>query len=1228
MVRLLLAVWINLSLLDASPVISEFLASNTNGITDEDGDNSDWIEIHNPGSTAVNLNGWHLSNDITNPTQWTFPSLVIPAGGYAIVYASGKDRRVAGQELHTNFSLDVNGEYLALIHPDGLTKATEFSPYPKQREDMSFGNGGAQENVLLESNARLHYVTGSAPSTDSQGRAWTEYNYDHSGWTSSASTLGGIGYDNGSDYDNVINTSVPAGTEQLWVRCPFNLTDPSMFNALMLHIRYDDGVQVYLNGTEVFSDNYNVPIQSMESSDFVTVDISSHLSLLRSGNNVLAFRVLNTSSSSSDLLLLSRLLGLVPVGGSTYFYNATPSPGTVNSGETFEGYVRDTKFAQGRGFYSGSFTETISTTTPGATLVYTTDGSIPTLVNGTKVMPPDAITAPQAHISIGGTTLLRVAAFREGWLSTNVDTSTYIFTSDVVQQNVLSATITESATWGPQLPQALRELPSIALTVGSGLSITEQVCSVEMIHPDGTTGFQVDAGIEIFGGHSLTFPKNSLRISFKKSYGPSTLKANLFDQSTVNEFDQIILRSGSHDSLFYNQGQAQGGIRATAGNYLRNRWVSDRQLEAGHLAPHGRFVHVYLNGNYHGQFQLMERPNAAFMASYLGGKKIDYDALNSGTAIDGDTVAWNALLNAADNDDYPQIQQYLDVRNFADYLVLQFYGGNDWDWNPSQNWYAARRRQPGAGYRFFVWDSDIMLRRGPASNIVGRPGPGHLWSKIKDIPAFKMEVADSAHRHFFNDGMLTRNRVENDFDMLALQIQDSVIAEMARWTDHGPLRPSGANDVGGRYTPDSWSEELAWLKDTFVVNRTGTVINQLRNAGVYPNTAAPVFSQHGGSIVSGFPLSISNPNSGVSNGTIYYTLDGTDPLTFNSGGTLPSASPTAQVYTSAVTLAMTTRVKARILRGQEWSALNEAVFSTGVAPEQGNLVVSEFSYQPADSAPGVGDGDDFEFIEIMNIGNASIDLTHLEFDQGVTFDFASIPLAMRTLAAGARAVIVEDSSAFQSRYGSGVTVLGQWTGKLDNGGETLRLRIKNGAVIREFTYNDKLPWPECADGDGYSLVLMNPLTGPDHSNPMNWRCSVQNHGNPGASDSLPAFMGNANGDMDSDGLPALVEHFMGTSDHHSQEGVHHVSQQMVEKTVNGQLLTYPGITFRRRLGTDDVFYQVEISTDLQVWESGEQHVVLEDQIHHGDGSVSETWRATQTTQEIGELFLRLGVGSR
>nr|HOD83861.1 lamin tail domain-containing protein [Phycisphaerae bacterium] len=127
-------------LLADGPLITEFMAANSHTLADQDGDCSDWIEIHNPTSQVVQLSGWHLSDKAANLVKWTFPSLTLAPGQSVVVFASEKDRLTG--ELHTNFKLDAGGEYLALVRPDGATIQQEFSPqFPPQTADVSYGLG-------------------------------------------------------------------------------------------------------------------------------------------------------------------------------------------------------------------------------------------------------------------------------------------------------------------------------------------------------------------------------------------------------------------------------------------------------------------------------------------------------------------------------------------------------------------------------------------------------------------------------------------------------------------------------------------------------------------------------------------------------------------------------------------------------------------------------------------------------------------------------------------------------------------------------------------------------------------------------------------------------------------------------------------------------------------------------------------------------------------------------
>lgn len=127
------------------PILTEFMARNMNTLSDSDGDYSDWFEVYNPKSSSLQLGGYYVTDDPNDLRKWKFPATTIAAGRYLVVFASKKNRAVANQQLHTNFSLEGKGEYFALVKPDGATKVSEFSPkFPEQRSGYSYGRIGAQ----------------------------------------------------------------------------------------------------------------------------------------------------------------------------------------------------------------------------------------------------------------------------------------------------------------------------------------------------------------------------------------------------------------------------------------------------------------------------------------------------------------------------------------------------------------------------------------------------------------------------------------------------------------------------------------------------------------------------------------------------------------------------------------------------------------------------------------------------------------------------------------------------------------------------------------------------------------------------------------------------------------------------------------------------------------------------------------------------------------------------
>ena len=171
--------------------ISELLPENEGGLQDADQASPGWIELHNESATAVSLGGWTLTDDPLLPGKWAFPSQSMASGARLVVFASGKNRAVAGAELHTNFQLDPGGEYLALVAPDGVTKASEFAPFPKLRRNVSYTVAAAAP-VTTPVLAEGQVVRWHVPADGSLGTTWTTPAFNDSGWNSGAS---GLGYD-------------------------------------------------------------------------------------------------------------------------------------------------------------------------------------------------------------------------------------------------------------------------------------------------------------------------------------------------------------------------------------------------------------------------------------------------------------------------------------------------------------------------------------------------------------------------------------------------------------------------------------------------------------------------------------------------------------------------------------------------------------------------------------------------------------------------------------------------------------------------------------------------------------------------------------------------------------------------------------------------------------------------------------------------------------------------
>ncbi|NQV35358.1 MAG: lamin tail domain-containing protein [Phycisphaeraceae bacterium] len=332
--------------------INEFMAVNNMGLDDIDRQEEDWIEIYNAGTETVNLAGWYLTDKADNLTKWMFPSTLLHPDAYLIVFASEKDRRVPGSELHTNFKLSGNGEYLALVRPDGRTVVSAFGPmYPIQVSDVSYGvNGTVQKPVLLAQGKHARALVPDDGSLESQiagrfagqtTRPWTTEGFNDNAWSSGTT---GVGY----GYPGLIGLNVSAMqnvNETVYIRIPFDVEDPSAIEALTLRMRFSDGMIAYLNGREVKVARRNAPARATETwnsgassprsnSEAVTpMEIPVlEFDFLHVGTNVLAIHGLNYGVNSPDLLILPELLASVSLDDeSPLRYFPVPTPGAPNS---------------------------------------------------------------------------------------------------------------------------------------------------------------------------------------------------------------------------------------------------------------------------------------------------------------------------------------------------------------------------------------------------------------------------------------------------------------------------------------------------------------------------------------------------------------------------------------------------------------------------------------------------------------------------------------------------------------------------------------------------------------------------------------------------------------------------------------------------------------------------------------------------------------------------------
>ena len=628
--------------------------------------------------------------------------------------------------------------------------------------------------------------------------------------------------------------------------------------------------------------------------------------------------------------------GRYPDASDNWQFFGVPSPGSENI-SVYQGFVDDVKFSHERGFCETPFSVTIASETKGAVIYYTLDGTEP--FNTASVGRARMGMTYTGPINISRTTCLRAVAIKPGWKSSEIKTRTYIFLNDVIRQSSsgrelgagwpagsvngqaidygMDQEVVNDVRYRDKIKDALLAIPTISLVTAlhnlfdssEGIYVNagregrlwERPASVELLNPDGSKGFQINAGLRIRGGFSRSNsnPKHAFRLFFRAEYGQAKLRFPLFGDEGVDEFENVDLRTSQNYSWsFQNSNQ---------NTMVREVFSRDVQGQMGHPYTRSRYYHLYINGQYWGIFQTQERSEASYAESYFGGDKDDYDVVKVDRSVgramlatDGNMDAYRRLYdgtgaralgnNAAyyrlqglnpDGTRNPDYERLLDVDNLIDFMIIEYYTG-DRDGpgsrfgNIPNNTFSIYNRENPDGFKWFHHDNEHTLGVNNSERNMVTPftTAGAQWryfnphwlheQLISNKTDYRMRFADRVYRYFFNDGLLTPSMSQNHIRARAEQIELAIIAESARWGDSKSSSP---------FTRDGhWQPEIDRILNNYLPSRTEVVLEQFKSVGWYPRVDAPTFSHRTAQVEPGFRLTMSAPD-----GTIYYTLDGSDP---------------------------------------------------------------------------------------------------------------------------------------------------------------------------------------------------------------------------------------------------------------------------------------------------------------------------------------------------------------
>lgn len=1077
----------NIHYLHSQVLLNEICTANNSGQRNSDGDYADWIELFNAGNTIVDMTGYGLSDEISKPYKFRFPSIQLGPQQRLLVFASGRNQTNITQSWETAVNAYDNWRY---------------------------------------------FVGSSSLDTN-----WRNPGFNDSSWPLGP---GGFGFG-----DNDDNTVIPL-CKSVMIRKTFSVADTAAIGKMILAMDYDDGFVAYLNGTEIARANlgqagdrpgysvyayssHEALLQQGQEPELFTIDPALFKRILQPGSNVLAIQVHNYKSSSTDMSAIPFLIfgmnntlgsyGVLPYwwrnGPQEYFQAdfkldkdgetllltdasgfiidqenfpklqvdhsygrsadgagnwgvfTNPTPLASNSTSTYyAGYAPEPQFSLVPGFYTGSKQVSISAAIPGVSIRYTSNGSEPKSSSALYTSP----------LTITQSRTIKAKSYLSGYVSSEVAVASYFLNQDIrMPVFTISTDSLNLWDWNTGIyatgPNASGTYPYKGANFWQDW---EKPAQIEFYDRNKNRQLAFKADIEIFGNYSQAKPQKSFEIKLDDKYGVDEANYPFYpDKPQLRSTNNLVLRNSGTDwnKVHFRDAFMERVMRSTHSGYLATTPAT-----------------LFLNGEYWGVYTIHENHDQHWVKNNYGLKKTEIDFLLEGGDVEvkhgKDDDFWELIdyatrNNANSSQYYSAISDRLDLENFTDYMIAQTYFNNgDWigDWtNNIKMWKAA---SPGAKWKYLLYDLDFGLgfsgsvndnRIAIARNPVDLNYTSDLFDAILNNSTYKTyfinRYADLINTIFLPSQMIS---VMNQFKD---SMSHDMNAHFSKWPSFN----------GSNYSMSTWQSAINSMV-SFINNRPDKVRDQIKSEfGLSSKVTLTFQASPAGS--GRIQISTIVPDSYPWTG-VYFKGN---PVTITA---IPNPGYTFSHWKSGTVINQNNYNQQTSINFTSSDQITAYFTGTAAAAP---LIVSEFNYH---SASGSDAGD---WIELHNTGTFDLDLSGWSIRDGIDYHRYVFPVGTK-INAGAYLVVAEDLSKFRSIHPNLWTVAGPLGFGLGNGGDFIRVYDHQDNLFLSIQYEDKSPWPTGSDGGGYTNELINynnPLT-----NGNSWFNGCLN-GSPGQAYYLP-----------------------------------------------------------------------------------------------------------------------------